>query len=99
MYALESNLQGQPVVSLQTGQAVARIGQPVLDIASLEIKAFECEIDSSQTLLLLIADIRQFAGDCLIIDDEEQLTDPSDIIRLGETLRAHYSPIGKPVYS
>jgi sporulation protein YlmC with PRC-barrel domain len=98
MYALESNLNGQPIISLQTGQLVALTGQPILDIATLEVVAFTCHQPRQRTpLLLMTHDIRQFAADCIIIDDEEQLTDPNDIVRLGGGARNPYSPLKKPV--
>ena len=98
MYALESSLHGQPIISLQTGQLIAQAGSPILDIATLEVAAFTCHAPGhSGPLLIMISDIRQFAADCIIIDDEDQLTDPEDIVRLGGDPRAPYSPLKKSV--
>lgn len=98
MYALESSLNGQPIVSLQTGQVVAEVGSPVLDIATLEVVAFTCHIPRHRgPMLVLTTDIRQYAADCIIIDDEDQITEPEDIVRLGGNPRDPYSPLKKTV--
>lgn len=100
MYALQSALKGRPVISLQTGERIARLSTPVLDVTNFEIQAYACShTHHGQRALLMIADIRQFAEDCVIIDDEDQLTAPEDLVRLAGSLRHNYSPIGKPVYS
>ncbi len=98
MYALESSLNGQPIISLQTGQIVAEASRPVLDIATLEVVAFTCIVHRRRTpLLIMSSDIRQYADDCIIIDDEDQLTEPEDIVRLGGDPRDPYSPLKKVV--
>lgn len=100
MYALQSALKGQPVISLQTGEPVARLNAPLLDVTNFEIQAYICQhMHGGRKVLLMIADIRQFAPDCVIIDDEDQLTDPEDVVRLANSLRHSYTPLGKPVYS
>ncbi|GAC1370667.1 MAG: hypothetical protein NVSMB39_3720 [Candidatus Saccharimonadales bacterium] len=45
----------------------------------------------------MTSDIRQYAADCIIIDDEDQLTEPEDIVRLGGNPRDPYSPLKKIV--
>ncbi len=97
MYSLLSQLTGQPIISLQTGQAVALVNQPILEISTLEIVALLCQSSRARRLLLMPSDIRQYAPDCLIIDDEDALTDPSDIVRFTANMSTHYSPIGQPV--
>jgi sporulation protein YlmC with PRC-barrel domain len=98
MYALESSLKGQPIISLQTGQLVAQVSQPILDIATLEIVAFTCQVPHRRDLLLIMAsDIRQYASDCIIIDDEDQLTEPEDIVRLVSNTKDPYTPLRKTV--
>jgi len=97
MYSLASNLKGQPIISLQTGQPVGWIDQPVLNMANLEVVAFTCRAPHRPHLVLVARDIRQFAADCLIVDDEDELTEPGDIVRLKSNLANSYSPIGKRV--
>jgi sporulation protein YlmC with PRC-barrel domain len=98
MYSLESNLLNQPIISLQTGQVVAWVGPPVLNVSNLEVEAYTCKVPyQKEPLLLMTSDIRQYATDCFIIDDEDELADPDDIVRFTTDLAHHYSPVGKPV--
>jgi len=98
MYSLRSTLAEQPVISLQTGQVVAQVTQPILEVSNLEVFSFLCGVPQDKRPLLLICrDIRQFAVDCIIVDDEDALTDPDDIVRIDTNLKNHYTPIGKPV--
>jgi sporulation protein YlmC with PRC-barrel domain len=100
MYAQASQLQSLPVISLQTGETVASTRQLILDISTLEILAFKCEGPRrKQPLVLLSRDVRQLAADCIIIDNEDELADPADIVRLGAMLAANYNPIDKTVIS
>jgi sporulation protein YlmC with PRC-barrel domain len=100
MNMLESRLTGQPVISLQTGQQVARLHEPLVTVGKLELIAFTCRTSRSEpTLLLMAGDVRQYAPDCIIVDDEDTLTDPADIVRLTADLKDRYSPLGKPVFA
>ena len=98
MYSLESSLIGQPIISLQTGQLIAEVGRPILDIATLEVVAFTCKVSGHiGPMLVMTSDIRQYAADCIIIDDEDELAEPEDIVRLGGDPRDPYSPLKKTV--
>jgi sporulation protein YlmC with PRC-barrel domain len=62
--------------------------------------ALRCESTRDKAPLLLMSrDIRQFAADCVIIDDEDELTNPEDIVRLKAMLEASYDPLSKSVVS
>lgn len=100
MYALASSLTNQPVVSLQTGLMVAQAVQPIIDMGTLEVIAFTCHVPGHHgPLLVMTTDIRQYAADCIIIDDEDELTDPEDIVRFEGDARHPYSPLRKTVIS
>jgi sporulation protein YlmC with PRC-barrel domain len=72
----------------------------LLDISSLEVLAYTCIMPHhSEQMVLMAHDIRQYATDCFIVDDEEELTEPGDIVRLDDKLRIQYSPIGKCVFA
>jgi uncharacterized protein YrrD len=86
MYTLASKLEHLPVISLQTGEAVAWVRNPVIDMATFEVTALMCEAAGHKHhLVLLPADIRQLAADCIIIDNEDELTEPEEIIRLKDS--------------
>ncbi len=100
MYARASKMESLPVVSLQTGEAVAWIRRPVVDIATLQIVAFQCDAGNhKQPLILVAGDIRQLAGDCVIVDSEEELAEPDDIVRLRALIKTSYDPLNKAVVS
>ncbi len=98
MYSLASKLDSLPIISLQTGDAVAWVKQPIIDMATLQVIAFRCEtLQQKQFLVLMTRDIRQLAADCIIIDSEDELSDPGDIVRLKSFIEANFSPIDKLV--
>jgi uncharacterized protein YrrD len=100
MYAMASQMEALPVISLQTGEAVAEACQPIIDIASLEILAFQCESSQRRRPVVLMArDVRQLASDCIIIDNEDELANPEDIVRLQSMIALSYNPLEKPVVS
>jgi sporulation protein YlmC with PRC-barrel domain len=100
MYALASQMNSLPIISLQTGEAVAWSRQPLIDIANLEILAFRCEgSHKKHQKILMIRDVRQLAGDCIIVDNEDELTDPEDIVRMKDMISSSYNPIDKLVVS
>lgn len=99
MYALASNMVGLPVISLQTGDTVGWAKKPIIDIASLELKAFRCDTIARRPQVLLVPEVRQFAPDCLIVNNEDDLTDPEDLVRLNDMLKSSYDPLRKLVVS
>lgn len=98
MYAQASKLEGLPIISLQTGEAVSWVKRPIIAITSLEAVAFQCVSPRhKQPLILTARDIRQLAPDCLIINDEADLSEPEDLIRLKDILETNFNPLEKPV--
>ncbi len=98
MYVLASQLTNRPLMSLQTGEAVAAIAGPILDPASLEVVGYLCHTPSQKKhLVLMVRDIRELARDCVIIDSADELTEADDIIRLKPLLEQNYSPIRQSV--
>ncbi len=100
MYLSVGQLTHLPIISLQTSDTVAWTERPVIDMSKLQIVGLYCHIPSQRPPVLLVArDFRQLAADCLIIDNEDDLVDPSDIIRLQDILNANYSPLQKAVFT
>ena len=93
-------MDGLPIVSLQTSEAVALNRAPIIDMETFGVVAFRCDSSSGHgTLVLMTRDIRQLAADCIIVDSEDELAKPEDIVRLQSTLKADYSPLDKTVVS
>jgi sporulation protein YlmC with PRC-barrel domain len=98
MYTLASRLSGLGIISLQTGETVGVVQAPVLDPDHLHVVAYTCATGrSNQSMVLMAQDIRQMALDCLIVDSEEELTEPGDIVRLRPYLDNPFRLNGKPV--
>lgn len=98
MYLLASQLKELPIISLQSGEPVAWTRQPILDAATLEMVAFHCHtVQATSPLILMTRDIRQLASDCIIVDSEDDLTDPTDLVRFQPLMEANYTPLDKPV--
>lgn len=97
---LASQLRNLPVISLQTGETVNTITQPVIEMSSLEIIALGCAATKEiSDPILMVRDVRQVASDCIIIDSEDDIGSASDVVRLKEPLLAAYTPIGAKVIS
>lgn len=99
MYILATKLSGLPIISLQASDTVAWARRPIIDIANLEIIAFHCQTPNHRSLVLVARDIRQLAPDCIIIDNEDELAETDDIVRLRDLIKTAYTPINKTVIS
>ena len=100
MYSLASQMDGLPIISLQTSEAVALLRSPIVDMARLEIVGFHAHsTQGKHRLVLMSRDIRQFATDCIIVDSEDELADPTDIVRLASLVKDNDTPVDKTVVS
>lgn len=82
MYVHASWLSKLPVISLQTGAPVGIVVEPLISLLQLELVGFRCETAEGPGQILLATDIRQYGRDCLLIDHEDELSDPDDLVRL-----------------
>ncbi len=97
MFILAKQLSNLPVMSLQTGQSMAMTVRPLISMPNLETLALFCAQKRDSQRVVLMRDIRQFATDCIIVDSEDDLEDPAEIVRLSAALKAGFNPIGKLV--
>lgn len=100
MMLLGSTLTGTPIMSIQTGNELARTEQPVIDPASLAVLAYEVAgpaLDNSAPNLLRIADVREFSDIGFIVDSGDEFVHPSDVIKLQDIYDRHFILLGMPV--
>ena len=97
MYVLATNLVTLPVISLQTGETVATIASLVIDSDRLKLVGLRLNVGKSPRNLLVMSGIRQLAADCVIIDNDEELSEPDDVVRLAGLLQSGYTPLSKRV--
>ena len=100
MYVLSRQLNGLPILSLQSGQPLAAIESLVIDPTQLEIVAMRCHhVGGMEQPVVTPLDIRQVSVDGIIVDSEDALTDAVDIIRLAPLLNLGNFPLHVPVVS
>lgn len=97
MQIFAHQLVGLPVLGIHIGSQIAITTGFIIDPADLTIRAFLCEGEGRHTLLLLPQDIRQSGPQGLIVDSEESLAEPNDIVRLQPLLQEPFKVIGLPV--
>jgi uncharacterized protein YrrD len=89
------------VVSLETGQELARTTNAIIDPRSLAVVAFYVEgkrLDYDPAVLF-VSDIRDFGRMGLIIDGSEKILSPDDLVRLEIIINFDFKLINKIVKS
>jgi sporulation protein YlmC with PRC-barrel domain len=82
------NMLGSPVMSLQTGQPLARLGVPIINPHNLKIVAFYVSgpmVDFTPAVLFS-EDIREFGEMGAIVDSSDNILSPEGMVRLGEVI-------------
>lgn len=78
----------QPVMSLQTGQPLAKIDTPIINPNNLKIVAFYVSgpmVDFNPAVLFA-EDIREFGDMGVIVDSSDNIMSPEGMIRLNEVI-------------
>ena len=97
MYALASHLVTLPVVSLQTGETMATVNGLIINPDQLRLLGFYLNSGRSPRSLLVMTSVRQLALDCVIVDNEDDLSEPDEVVRLQRHLQTPYTPMEKTV--
>jgi uncharacterized protein YrrD len=99
MLILGSRLHDTPVMSLQTGGRLARIGAPIIDPAKLTIVAYEVDgpLISEHPSFLRTDDIREMGTIGMIIDSTDELVGLHDVIKLEKLHELNFKLVGMPV--
>lgn len=100
MLILGSRLLNYPVMSLQTGAAVAHTRQPVIDPGTLGVLAYTVEgalLPRDKTQLLRIVDVRELSDMGLIIDSIDEIVSYGEVIKLDELYDLGFPLIGMKV--
>lgn len=93
MQVFPQQLIGLPVISLQTGSRLATTTGLIVDPDRLLVAALACNAGKS-SLLLLPQDIRQLAPQGILVDSEESLAEPGDIVRVAPLAERNWNPVG-----
>ncbi len=82
----------QPVMSLQTGQPLAKIDSPIINPNNLKIVAFYVSgpmVDFSPAVLFA-EDIREFGDMGAIVDSSDNIMSPEGMVRLNEIVNYRF---------
>ncbi|MCL2173778.1 hypothetical protein FWH58_00535 [Candidatus Saccharibacteria bacterium] len=82
------NMLGAPIMSLQTGQPLAKLGMPIINPHNLKIVAFYVNgpMVGFSPAVLFSEDIREFGEMGAIVDSSDNLLSPEGMVRLGEVI-------------
>lgn len=92
MLVANSRLIGTPVLSVQAGGPIGRVVSSVVDPNELKIVAFRLTgpgVNRSQDLLD-VRSVREYSNLGMVIDSEEELVGPDDVIKIGEVLGLNF---------
>lgn len=92
-----SSLVGKPVASIRLNAEIGQISGVLLDPNRLMVAGFWVRTQAQPQLLLLVEDIRQLTSQQVVIDDRQQLVEPSDLPKLRSILAINYLIPGKKV--
>lgn len=99
MLQLSGALLNRPVLSLRTGTPVAVTSRTLLNPNNLKIEGFYCQPtdDRRHILVLLYQDIRDIIPQGIVVNDQDVLTEPSELVRLQDVIKIDYELMNKPV--
>jgi hypothetical protein len=84
-------------MSLRTGTQIAVAVLPVINPHNLKILGWWCETPGNQKQVLLAEDVREVMPNGLAVNNEEALSDTSDLVRHKEILDINFELMDKPV--
>jgi uncharacterized protein YrrD len=99
MLQLSGTLINRPVLSLRTGTQVATTVGPIINPNNLKIEGFYCQTAGRKTAVLVSQDVRDILPQGLVVNDQDVLTDPEELVRLKEVLKLNFELLGKQVFT
>lgn len=97
MLIYESKLIGTPVLSMQSAGPIGYVASVIVNPEGLKIIAFRLNGPSRSTNLLEISSIREYSSLGMVIDSEDELVGPTDIIKLQKVLELNFDLLGLKV--
>ena len=98
MQVLNSRLFHQPIHSLRSGATLGFIQDPIIDPRQLKIVAFYCSnTHVPEPAILHTSDIREIGSMGVIIDDEEVIMPPDDLVRTQQVMNYNFVLLEKQV--
>lgn len=98
MLTLGQSLVEKNILSLRIGRPIGIAGEPIINPNNLKIEGWHAlESDTKQTAILLSLDVRDILPQGFVVNDNEALTDPSELVRLKDLIANDFTVIGKSV--
>jgi sporulation protein YlmC with PRC-barrel domain len=98
MLQLSGMIINHPLLSLRTGTQVGVVQVPIINPNNLKIEGFYCSDDSSRKQLILVSqDIRDVLPQGVVVNDQDVLTEPEELVRLRDVMKSNFELIGKHV--
>lgn len=99
MLVYNSKLIDTPVLSVQAGGPIAAISEPIIDPDNLKIIAFKLTgpIINATNQILDATSIREYSSLGIIIDDNDELIGPDDVVKIKEILDLNFNLINLKV--
>jgi sporulation protein YlmC with PRC-barrel domain len=91
-------LINRPVLSLRINRQVATTLSAIINPDNLKIEGFYCQDNQTRKQLILVSqDIRDVLSQGLVVNDQDVLSEPGDLVRLEKLLQLNFQLIGKAV--
>lgn len=98
MLQLSSNLFNRRVMSLRSGSPTAIAAEPIINPHNLKIIGWWCDIPGVASRQVLLAEeVREITPKGLVVNDDDALCPPEDLVRHKETLEINYQLMDKTV--
>ena len=98
MLQLSATLSNRPILSLRTSTQIGTVLSPIINPNNLQIEGFYCQPNfTNHRLILLSQDIRDIIPQGFIVNDQDALSEPDELVRLQKTLQLDFQLVGKPV--
>ena len=101
MLVTSSRLLGAPILSVQAGGPIGQISDFVIDPDGLKIIAFRLSGRSipKSANILDVSSIREYSTYGLVIDSDEELISPNDVIKIQDVINLNFKLINLKVES
>lgn len=98
MLQVSSSFIDRPVLSLRSGAQVATTLSPVINPNNLKIEGLYCQVrGEKKPFILLTQDIRDTITQGFVINDQDNLAEPDELVRLKDVIGMHFEILGKQV--
>ena len=98
MLQLSAMIIKRPILSLRTSSVIGETAGAIINPDNLKIEGFYCQLFGNRSeLVLLSQDIRDVLPQGVVVNDQEVLTDPSELVRLNNLIAIRFDPLGKQV--